>query len=61
MPLFAALERRTDDIRRFNYAAKPAEILIGKRILCRQAGFFNKLLVECGKQINDYPVFCGRE
>jgi hypothetical protein len=44
MPLFAALERRTDDIRRFNYAAKPAEILIGKRILCRQAGFFNKLL-----------------
>jgi hypothetical protein len=44
MPLSAALERRADDIRCFNYAAKPAEILIGKRELCRQAGFFNKLL-----------------
>jgi hypothetical protein len=31
MPLSAALERRADDIRRFNYVAKPSEILIGQR------------------------------
>jgi hypothetical protein len=51
MPLSAALERRADDIRRFNYVAQPAEILIGKRILCRQARFFNKLLgIVSGRQ-----------